>query len=110
MSNDPLQALQAALAVPADSEAQASLLANLRENLEAHPTPIPILCSTLIKAVSGAGDSLLKRWVLDLVHYALGRSTLSFDAKTQRQFIHDVHSNVISDHEPNYSRSSIIRC
>ena len=64
MSNDPLQTLQAALAVPADSEAQASLLQTLRENLEAQPTPIPILCSTLIKTVTGAGDSLLKRWVI----------------------------------------------
>jgi symplekin len=86
MSSDPLQALQAALAVPADSEAQASLLASLRENLEAHPTPIPILCSTLIRTVSGAGDSLLKRWVIDLMHFALGRSSLSIEARTQRVY------------------------
>lgn len=86
MSNDPLQTLQAALAVPADSEAQASLLQTLRENLEAQPTPIPILCSTLIKTVTGAGDSLLKRWVIDLVYFALGRSSLSFETRTQRVY------------------------
>ncbi|KAL4063109.1 Symplekin tight junction protein C terminal-domain-containing protein [Scleroderma yunnanense] len=80
---DPLQALSAALAVPADSKEQAELLAALRESLESHPSPIPILCTTLIRTVSGAGDSLLKRWVLDLLHFALCRSTLTLDARTQ---------------------------
>lgn len=81
---DPLQALSAALTVPADSKEQAYLLAALRENLEASPSPIPILCTTLIKTVSNAGDSLLKKWVLDLLHYAICRSTLSIDTRTQR--------------------------
>lgn len=80
---DPLQALQKALAVPAESKEQADLLAKLRESLEAHPAPIPILCTTLLKIVSGAGDSLLKRWVLDLVHFAIARSTLSHEVRTQ---------------------------
>ncbi|TFY68492.1 hypothetical protein EVJ58_g962 [Rhodofomes roseus] len=80
---DPLQTLSAALAVPADSKEQADLLATLRESLEAHPGPIPILCTTLIKTVSGAGDSLLKRWVIDLLHFAICRSSLSIDARTQ---------------------------
>jgi len=83
---DPLQALSAALAVPADSKEQADLLATLRESLEAHPAPIPILCTTLIKTVSGAGDSLLKRWVLDLLHFAIARSPLSQEVRSQRQF------------------------
>ena len=81
---DPLQALSAALSVQADSKEQADLLAALRESLEAHPSPIPILCTTLLKVVPGAGDSLLKRWVLDLLHFAIGRSSLSLDARTQR--------------------------
>ncbi|KAH7890752.1 Symplekin tight junction protein C terminal-domain-containing protein [Phlebopus sp. FC_14] len=80
---DPLQALSAALAVTPDSKEQADLLATLRESLEAHPGPIPILCTTLIKTVSGAGDSLLKRWVLDLLHFAICRSSLSLEARTQ---------------------------
>ncbi|KAF9221332.1 hypothetical protein BS17DRAFT_785211 [Gyrodon lividus] len=80
---DPLQALSAALAVPADSKEQADLLATLRESLEVHPAPIPILCTTLIKTVSGAGDSLLKRWVLDLLHFAIARSSLSQEVRTQ---------------------------
>ena len=81
---DPLQQLSAALAVSADSKEQADLLAALRDSLEAHPNPIPILCTTLIKTVSGAGDSLLKRWVLDLLHFAICRSSLSLEARTQR--------------------------
>jgi symplekin len=84
---DPLQALSAALTVPADSKEQAELLAALRESLEAHPSPIPILCTTLIKTVSGAGDSLLKRWVLDLLHFAICRSSLTLEVRTSRQFL-----------------------
>ncbi|KZP11483.1 hypothetical protein FIBSPDRAFT_800184 [Athelia psychrophila] len=79
---DPLQALSAALAVPADSKEQADLLSALRESLEAHPHPIPILCTTLIKTVSGAGDSLLKRWVLELLQFAICRSSLTLEART----------------------------
>ncbi|OJA10681.1 hypothetical protein AZE42_01046 [Rhizopogon vesiculosus] len=80
---DPLQTLSAALAVPADSKEQGDILATLRESLEAHPNPIPILCTTLITTVSSAGDSLLKRWVLDLLHFAICRSNLSPEVRTQ---------------------------
>ncbi|KAF8141630.1 Symplekin tight junction protein C terminal-domain-containing protein [Boletus edulis] len=80
---DPLHTLSAALKVPADSKEQADLLAILRESLEAHPAPIPVLCTTLINIVTGAGDTLLKRWVLDLLHFAIARSTLSQDVRAQ---------------------------
>ncbi|KAI8996570.1 Symplekin tight junction protein C terminal-domain-containing protein [Trametes punicea] len=79
---DPLSQLSLALAAPADSKEQADLLAALRESLENHPS-LSILCSTLIKTLSGAGDSLLKRWVLDLLHFAICRSSLGVDARTQ---------------------------
>jgi symplekin len=81
---DPLQTLSAALAAPPDSNEQADLLTTLRESLEARPQPIPILCTTLIKNVSGANDSLLKRWVLDLLHFAMCRSALSMEVRTNR--------------------------
>ena len=80
---DPLQQLSAALAAPADSQEQADLLASLRESLENHPS-LSILCSPLIKTLSGAGDSLMKRWVLDLLHFAICKSSLSTEARTQR--------------------------
>ena len=81
---DPLQSLSAVLAAPPDSKEQADLLTTLREFLEARPQPIPILCTTLIKNVTGANDSLLKRWVLDLLHFAICRSPLSMEVRTNR--------------------------
>ncbi|KAF8159678.1 Symplekin tight junction protein C terminal-domain-containing protein [Crassisporium funariophilum] len=80
---DPLQTLQAALSVQANSQEQADLLATLRESLENHPAPIPILAQTLINIVVNSGDSLLKRWVIDLFHFAICRSSLSLEARTQ---------------------------
>jgi hypothetical protein len=81
---DPLKALSAALAAPADSKEQADALGSLREHLEAHPSPIPVICTTLISTLSNAGDSVLRRWVLDLLHFAICRANLSVDARTQR--------------------------
>ena len=81
---DPLQQLSAALAAPAESQQQADLLAALRESLEAFPSPIPVLCSTLLKTASAANDTLLKRWVLDLLHFAICRSSLPLETRTQR--------------------------
>ena len=83
---DPLQTLSAALAAPSDSKEQADVLSTLREHLEAHPSPIPVLCGTLISTLSNAGDSVLKRWVLDLLHFAICRANLSVEARTQRVF------------------------
>ena len=83
---DPLQTLQAALSVQANSKEQADLLATLRESLENHPAPIPILVGTLIGIVVNAGDSLLKRWVIDLLHFAICRSSLSLEQRTQSLF------------------------
>jgi symplekin len=83
-SKDPLQALTAALSVPADSKEQADLLAALRETLEAQPHPIPILCQTLLKTAAGSNDSLLRRWVLELLHFGIARAPLSVDARTNR--------------------------
>lgn len=80
---DPLQTLQAALSVPANSKEQADLLAALRESLEIQPAPISILVGTLLTIVVNAGDSLLKRWVIDLLQFAICRSTLTLEQKTQ---------------------------
>ncbi len=85
---DPLQTLQAALTAQANSKEQADLLAVLRESLENHPKPIPILLQTLINNLVNAGDSLLKRWVLDLFHYAICRSSLTLDQKTHSSCQH----------------------
>ncbi len=83
---DPLQALQAAYSVPADSKEQADLLTSLREHLETNPSFIPVLCSSLVRAVSGASDSLLKSWTLDLLHYGLSRANLPIEKRAERAY------------------------
>ncbi|KAG6821193.1 hypothetical protein H0H93_004013 [Arthromyces matolae] len=80
---DPLQALQAAFSVTANSKEQADILSALREQFEVAPAPIPLLLSTLLSLVVNAGDSLLKKWVIDLLHFAICRSTLSIEQRTQ---------------------------
>ncbi|KAF7294404.1 hypothetical protein MKEN_01432800 [Mycena kentingensis (nom. inval.)] len=80
---DPLQMLQNALSVPANSNEQAELLATLRTALEAQPGPIPVLVTALIGSVVGAGESILKNWVIDLLHFALCRAPLAFEQRTQ---------------------------
>ncbi len=81
---DPLQTLQKAYSVPADSKEQADLLSQLRESLETNPNFVPLLCSSLIKTVIGAQDSLLKRWTLDLLHYGISRANLPVEKRTER--------------------------
>jgi len=83
MASNPVDLLQKALTAPINSKEQADILAVLRETLENHPKPIPILLQTLINNLVNAADSLLKRWVLDLFHYAICRSALTLDQKTQ---------------------------
>ena len=84
---DPLQALQAALTVTQNSKEQADLLLSLRESLELQPAPIPVLVDYLLRLAVNADDSLLKRWILDLLHFAISRSTLSVAIRTQRSSI-----------------------
>lgn len=79
---DPLQTFQAALSVQTNSKEQADLLAALRENLEAHPAPIPLLAPILLQIAVNSGDTLLKSWVLDLLHFAICRSTLTLEQRT----------------------------
>lgn len=81
---DPLQTLQAALSVEANGKEQAEILAALRESLELQPAPIVVLVGALIGFVVNAGDSLLKTWVIDLLHFAICRAPLSLEQRTQR--------------------------
>ncbi|KAJ7760455.1 Symplekin tight junction protein C terminal-domain-containing protein [Mycena metata] len=82
-SVDLLQTLQAALTVAPNSKEQADILASLREALELQPAPITALVGTLLGFVVNAGDSLLKTWVIDLLHFAICRAPLSLDQRTQ---------------------------
>lgn len=82
---EPLQALHAAMNLQQNSKEQADILTQLREFLETHPNPIPILVSTFLGTVVNAADSLFKKWVIDLLHFGICRSTLSLDQRTQSQ-------------------------
>ncbi|KAF9499581.1 hypothetical protein BDN71DRAFT_1441725 [Pleurotus eryngii] len=79
---DPLQTLQAALTVQANSKEQADILDSLKEYLEAQPALIPVLAGTLVGQVVNGGDSLLKSWVFNLLHFSICRSALSQDVRT----------------------------
>lgn len=80
---DPLQLLQAAGTAPPNSKEQSDLLVTLRQMLEQRPAPIPILVTTLLSGVVQAGDSLMKFWVIDLLYFAISRSNLTPEQKTQ---------------------------
>jgi symplekin len=81
---DPLHALQGALQAPAGSAAQAEQLSVLRASLEATPGRIPLLAGTLLGPNLRA-DSLLRRWVLDLLAFGLARAPLAPEPRVQRQ-------------------------
>jgi symplekin len=79
---DPLQTLATALVLPSDSKEQADILVGLREHLEIQPAAIPVLCVTLLGNVLNTDDTPFKRWILDLFNYAISRSTLTIEVKT----------------------------
>lgn len=80
---DPLQMLQSALTLPANSPEQADSLTSLREHLEFHPGPIRVLVSTFFSTVVRAPDSLFKRWVIELFQFGIARAEISVEQKTQ---------------------------
>lgn len=91
---DPLDVLKKALSSPAGSDDQRTVLAQLRAQLEMQPALIHPLCTMLVSTIVTASDSLMKLWVLDLLHFALSRSTLGVDAKAQRVSQRVVHTTV----------------
>ena len=79
---DPLEQLGAVANAPVNSAQQAEMLAALRESLEGHPT-LATVCSGFALGLLPGPDSLLRRWALDLVHFAIAKSALSTDARTK---------------------------
>ncbi|KAJ3561803.1 hypothetical protein NP233_g9973 [Leucocoprinus birnbaumii] len=105
---DPLQLLQAALTAPENTKEQADLLTSLRGTLELHPAPIPILVHTLLRNVTNAEDSLLKRWILDLLHFALGRSSLTIEQRTQMALqLLDPLAHLLDEQQPHFVKVAI---
>ncbi|KZV93110.1 hypothetical protein EXIGLDRAFT_674317 [Exidia glandulosa HHB12029] len=95
---DPLEVLKRALSAPQGSDDQRNVLGQLRAQLELQPGLIHPLCTMLVPTIAHAADSLMKHWVLDLLHYALSRSSLPVDAKSQlaAQCL-DVLMNLLND-------------
>lgn len=85
--NDPYTALSTALALPADSTAQAEALQTANDVLQGRPELIELICVPLLDAIqagtaSQTKDSIVKKWVLELLAFALGRSSLLLEAKS----------------------------
>ena len=83
---DPLEQMGAVVNAPANSKEQADMLAALRDSLENHPT-LATVCSGFALGILAGPDSLLRRWALDLVHFAIAKSALSTDARTKRTWL-----------------------
>jgi symplekin len=79
---DPLQALAAALTLPAESSAQATALSAASARFEDQPDRLPELCTHLLPMVVDGGESLLRSWTLEMISLAVGRSKLKMDAKS----------------------------
>ena len=93
-ATDAFQLLSLAIQQPQNSQLQADALRKLRESLEVQQNRIPLIVSTMIGGVGRGGaqreNTLLKSWVLELMSFALGRSTLNWETKLQgTYFYHD---------------------
>ncbi|KAJ9112124.1 hypothetical protein QFC20_002305 [Naganishia adeliensis] len=93
---DPYQALTIALSQPANSPAQAAALQATTQIFEAHPQQIEHIVLPLIDAIKGNPDSTLKRWVLQIVAFAVGRSHLLYETKLFKKVLPAL-SVIISD-------------
>jgi len=80
---DPVQALGIALSLPAESSEQASALQTASSRFEANPRKLPELCSQLLPMVVEGGESLLRRWTLEMVGLAVGRGELVDEVKIE---------------------------
>ncbi|KIO25859.1 hypothetical protein M407DRAFT_24815 [Tulasnella calospora MUT 4182] len=105
---DPVQELQKALSLPEDSPQQIQLLATLREYLEQQPAPITVIIPPLLHTIVPAKDSAFKRWVIDILHFGLSRSTLPGETKAQlaTSTLEDI-TNLLNDPSLSIQKSAI---
>lgn len=84
---DPLTAFSNAVALPAESPAQAEGLVKAGQRFEDVPDRLPELCAQLLPMVVDGGDTLLRKWTLEMVLLAVGRSRLVGEVKVQGELI-----------------------
>ncbi|WVO15435.1 hypothetical protein L204_103093 [Cryptococcus depauperatus] len=78
---DPQQALNAALALDAESSEQQEGLLAATQRFEQNPEKLPELIPRLLALITDGGDSLLRFWTLDMIALTVGRSGLRLDIK-----------------------------
>ncbi|KAG9047536.1 hypothetical protein FS837_002060 [Tulasnella sp. UAMH 9824] len=105
---DPVQELQKALSLPEDSPQQIQLLTTLRDYLETQPVPITVIIPPLLHTIVPAKDSAFKRWVIDILHYGLSRSSLPGESKAQlaTATLEDI-TNLLNDTSLSIQKSAI---
>ncbi|KAG8821629.1 hypothetical protein FRC19_007529, partial [Serendipita sp. 401] len=108
---DPLATLRQALSLAADSPAQASVLASLREYLETvSPSVTILILKNLVPNVQHQTDSLFKQWVFELVWYIVSRLPVNPHDPDRIRFILDVVDplrELLADQNPFYMKLAI---
>jgi symplekin len=84
---DPVQALHQALTLPAESTEQSKALQTASERFEANPKRLPELCAQLLPMVVDGGETLLRRWTLEMVGFAVGRGELGEEVKVEGKYL-----------------------
>ncbi|KAF8317119.1 hypothetical protein DL93DRAFT_2134523 [Clavulina sp. PMI_390] len=109
---DPVSALTYALSCPTDSPEQANALKALRALFEAQPNTIPQLCRPLLTNTISGGDSLFKRFAIELFGYALTpTSGLTPDVRAQLAFdCLELAATLLASAENNQILKLVIQC
>lgn len=92
-ANDALIAFSQALSAPGDSEQQITILASVRNAIEAQPHFLPALYSTILSVAARAGNVLV-RWIADIVELVVARLGVTSNALSGEQRTHSESSYV----------------
>lgn len=83
---DPITAFSDAVALPAESAAQADALVLAATRFEDVPDKLPVLLEQLLPMVVNGGDTLIRKWTLEMVLMVVGRSRLGGEVKVQGMY------------------------
>lgn len=86
-ANEVLILFSQALSSPAESEQQANILTEVKQAIEAEPSFLPVLYSTIL-SVAGRAGPLLKRWIADIVEFTVARLAVLPSPISQEQRAH----------------------
>jgi hypothetical protein len=86
-ANEVLILFSHALSSPSESEQQADILLQVKTAIEAEPSFLPVLYSTILSVASRASP-LLKRWIADIVEFVVARLAVLPSPISPEQRIH----------------------